>query len=543
MGETMSLTLETTPAPSRREGRQWLGLVILLLPMLLVMLDLSVIFLAIPYMIADLKLSSLEALWVIDIYGFFVVGFLVTIGRLGDRIGHRRLLFIGAAAFCVLSLIAAFATGPVVLIAVRALLGVAGATIGPCVMALIKNLFPDPKQMATAFSMLTTVAMLGVLLGPTVGGLLLGSFWWGSTFLIAVPVMALLLLVGPFVLPRDTRDHSSEPLDLVSVVLSLAAMLPVIWGLTALARSFSLTPVLAIVIGVACGVLFVRRQRRLRDPLLDMRLFGIRAVGATLLMYLLTGIVQSGNGLVLNQHLQLVEGYTAFQTALWMALPVGAAIGGVHVSTMLAKRFRPGLVLIGGLLVAAAGEAVLSRISPVNGLVTLLVGLCVVMIGTSPVGTLSNQLVMQAAPDERAGSAGSLSGASGEFGSALGVAVFGSLVTVFYGGHVAVPAGTPDDVATAANDSLPHALESAAGLPADLGAQLTTAARASYTLAVDHLAGLSVLLFLGLAVLVHVSLRSVRPIGSEETEPETDPETDPDPESLRPVGVGSRETE
>ncbi|MGX6601998.1 MFS transporter [Micromonosporaceae bacterium Da 78-11] len=539
----MSVTSRTMPAPPRKGGRQWLGLVILLLPMLLVMLDLSVIFLAIPYMIADLKLSSLEALWVIDIYGFFVVGFLVTIGRLGDRIGHRRLLFIGAAAFCVLSLVAAFATGPVVLIAVRALLGVAGATIGPCVMALIKNLFPDPKEMATAFSMLTTVAMLGVLLGPTVGGLLLGSFWWGSTFLIAVPVMALLLLIGPFVLPRDTRDHDSEPLDLPSVVLSLSTMLPVIWGLTALARSFSLTPVLAIVIGATCGVLFVRRQRRLRDPLLDMRLFGIRAVGATLLMYLLTGIVQSGNGLVLNQHLQLVEGYTAFQTALWMALPVGAAILGVHVSTMLAKRFRPGLVLIGGLLVAAAGEAVLSQISPVNGLVTLLVGLCVVMIGTSPVGTLSNQLVMQAAPDERAGSAGSLSGASGEFGSALGVAVFGSLVTVFYSGHVAVPAGTPGEVATAANDSLPHALESAAGLPADVGAQLATAARASYTVAVENLAGLSVLLFLGLAVLVHFTLRSVRPIGSEPEPEQSETESESEIESGLPVGAGSRETE
>jgi DHA2 family multidrug resistance protein-like MFS transporter len=502
-------------APADPGRRAWIGLTILLLPMLLVMLDLSVIFLAIPHMVADLNLSNLQALWVIDIYGFFVVGFLVTIGRLGDRIGHRRLLLIGAAAFSVLSILAAFSDGPVMLITVRALLGVAGATISPCVMALIKGLFPDPKQMATAFSLMATAAMSGVLLGPTVGGLLLGRFWWGSTFLIAVPAMVLLLILGPFVLPA-TRDHSAAPLDLISVVLSLCAMLPTIWGLTALARHLSYLPVLAIVGGVAFGILFVRRQRRLADPLLDMRLFGIRAVGAMLLTFMLTGIVQSGNGLLLNQHIQLVEGYSAFATALWMALPVGSAIVGVHLSTVLAKRFRPGYVLIGGLILAATGETVLTQIPATAGLPTLLGGLCVVMLGTSPVGTLSSQLVMHAAPPARAGSVGSLNGACGEFGSALGVAIFGSLVTVFYGARVTVPAGVDANRAAAADDSLPHALNAAAGLPAALASDLAAAARTAFNSAVTSIAALSTGLFLALAVLVYLTLRGVRPIGAAE---------------------------
>lgn len=521
----MSTSVSQKPAreetgPSGRKA--WLGLVVLLLPMMLVMLDLGVIFLAIPYMVSDLSLSNLEALWIIDIYGFFVVGFMVTIGRLGDRIGRRKLLLIGAAAFAVLSVLAALSHSPAVLIVVRALLGIAGATIGPAVMALIKEMFPDPKKMATAFSMMATAAMLGVLLGPTVGGFLLGVFWWGSTFLIAVPVMVLLLVVGPFVLP-ESRDDSAQPLDLVSVGLSLATMLPAIWGLTALARSLSVLPLVAIAVGLAFGVAFARRQRRLADPLVDMGFFRVRTVGATLLVFLLVGIVQSGNGLVLNQHLQLVDGYSAFQTALWMVLPVSMAILGVHLSTMLAKRFPPGRVLTGGLLLAATGEAVLTRMTAESGVATLIGGLCVVMLGTSPVGVLSGQLVMQAVPQERAGSAGSLSGISGEFGSALGVAVFGSLMTAFYAGHVNIPASVTGKTASAINETLPHAIDAAGRLPARAGSQVLAAARDTFNTGATSVALLAMLLFLGLAVLAHKTLRGVRPIGSS-PEPSEDNE-------------------
>jgi MFS transporter, DHA2 family, multidrug resistance protein len=511
---------EITSIPQRksvaRAGRkQWIALAVLTLPMMLVLLDNGIIFLALPHMITELRASSTESLWIADTYGFFVTGFMVTIGRLGDRIGHRRLLLIAAAAFAGCSVAAAYSGNPLTLIAIRALLGITGAAIGPCVMSLIKEMFPDPKQMATAFSILATSAMAGVSLGPTLGGFLLGSFWWGSIFLIAVPVMLLLLMLGPFLLP-ESSSRSRERLDLFSVALSLATILPLIYGLTRLASNGPVWfPLVAIVIGCASGVAFARRQGQLAEPLLDMRLFGIRAIGFTLLMYVLVGIVQSGNGLLLNQHLQLVEGYSAFVTALWMVLPISMAILGVHISTLLAKRFRPGLVVSSGLLIAAVGEIVLTQIPAVRGLAMLMAGLCVVMAGTSPVGVLSSQLVMHAAPPDKSGSAGSLSGTGAELSAALGIAVFGSLATAFYSGHVHVSHPLPSQTAAAANGTLAQAVAAARHLPPAVADPLISAARDTFNGAVTTIAGLSAGLFVLLAALVFLTLRIIPPIGAE----------------------------
>ncbi|WP_213451364.1 MFS transporter [Rhizomonospora bruguierae] len=500
----------------RRAGRrEWIGLAALVVPMMFILLDNGIIFLALPQLTENLGASSTQILWIADIYGFFLMAFLVAMGRIADRIGHRRLLLIGAAAFSVLSLMAAFTTSPVMLIVLRAALGIAGGTVGPSVFAIIRQLFPDRRQMATAMSIFATSAMIGVALGPTVGGVLLHWFWPGSVFLIAVPVMLWLLVVGPIALP-ETRQRSTAPVDLSSVVLWLSAVLPTIYGVTTLARvGWAAAPVVAIVVGLALGTAFVTRERRLPNPLLDMRLFGIRAIGTTLAMFLLVGIVQSGNGLVLNQHLQLVEGYSTLATALWMVLPISVAIGGVHLSTMLAKRTRPAFVIGGGLVVASVGSAVLSQIDAVGGLTTLLVGLCIVMAGTSPVGVLSGQLVMQSAPAEQAGSAGSLNGTAGELSSALGIAVFGSLVNVFYSGNVRTPDALSPAAETHANDSISHAVAIARDLPTGPAEALVSAARDTFNNAVTNIAALCVVLFLALAVLTVATLREIPPIGAK----------------------------
>lgn len=511
------VAVESTQTPEvRRAGRrEWIGLAALVVPMMFVLLDNGIIFLALPRLTADLGASSTEILWVADIYGFFLMAFLVAMGRIGDRIGHRKLLLMGAAAFSVLSVVAAFAASPLMLIVVRAALGIAGGIIGPCVFAIIRQLFPDRRQMATAMSIFATSAMIGVALGPSVGGLLLHWFWPGSVFLIAVPVMLWLLVVGPWALP-ETEHRSTVPVDLSSVVLWLATVLPTIYGLTRLARTgWETTSVVAMVVGLSLGALFVARERRLSNPLVDMRLFGIREIGATLAMFLLVGIVQSGNGLVLNQHLQLVEGYSTLATALWMVLPISVAIGGVHVSTFLAKRTRPAFVLSGGLVIASVGSAVLSRIDAVGGLTTLLVGLCIVMAGTSPVGVLSGQLVMQSAPADQAGSAGSLNGTAGELSSALGIAVFGSLVNVFYTGHVSVPDGLSPAAEADANDSISHAVAIARDLPAGPAEALISAARDTFNTAVTNIAALCVVLFFALAILALTTLRAIPPIGAK----------------------------
>jgi DHA2 family multidrug resistance protein-like MFS transporter len=334
-------------------------------------------------------------------------------------------------------------------------------------------------------------------------------------FLIALPVMALVLLAGPFVL-RETSNRITRPLDLVSVLLSLVSILLVIYGLTTIANNgWQLVPGITIAAGLLVGVAFVRRQRRLEEPLLDMRLFGVRAIAATLVMFTLTGIVQGGNSLTLTQHLQLVEGYSPLVASLWMAIPLLAAIGGIHASTVLAKRVRPGYVLMGGLLTSATGELIL-RETGSPGLATLIVGLSIVMIGTSPVGALSNQLIMHAAPANKVGSAAALGSTGGDFGSATGVAVFGSLVTVFYSGNVHIPAGVGRAAAAAANTNIIDAGAVARHLPAATADQLVSAARAAFSNATDDIATYSLGLFIVLAILVFATLRPILPIGQRE---------------------------
>jgi MFS family permease len=284
----------------------------------------SVLYLALPKVSADLGATGNQMLWILDIYSFVLAGFLVTMGTLGDRIGRRRLLLIGAAAFGGASILAAYSTSAEMLIATRALLGLAGATLMPSTMALIRNMFPDPKQMGTAIGVWFSCFMGGMAIGPLVGGALLEQFWWGSAFLLGVPFMALLLVVGPVLLP-EYRAPGTGRLDLVSVGLSLAAILPAIYGLRELARRGWDPVASAVVVGLAFGVIFVRRQRALADPLLDLRLFGYRALRSALSVYLLTGVVMAGVSLMSTVYLQSVLELSTLRAGLWL-LPHNAAL-------------------------------------------------------------------------------------------------------------------------------------------------------------------------------------------------------------------------
>jgi MFS transporter, DHA2 family, multidrug resistance protein len=240
---------------------------------LLLSLDISVLYLALPQITADLHVSATQQLWVMDIYGFLIAGFLITMGTLGDRIGRRRLLMIGASAFGVASVLAAYSVNAEMLIATRALLGIAGATLMPSTLALITNMFRDEHQRGVAIAVWMCCFMGGMTIGPLIGGTLLENFWWGSAFLLGVPVMALLLGSAPLLLP-EFRDPDAGRLDLTSVALSLATILPVIYGIKEFARQgWSPTNAAAVIVGLAFGFGFVRRQRRLPNPLLDLGLF------------------------------------------------------------------------------------------------------------------------------------------------------------------------------------------------------------------------------------------------------------------------------
>src|SRR6266508_2812012 len=359
------MTAAAAPSAGRRE---WVALAVIALPCLLYSMDLTVLYLALPSLTADLKPSSAQLLWITDVYGFMLAGFLITMGTLGDRIGRRRLLLIGAAAFGLASVLAAFATSVAMLIAARALLGIAAATLAPSTLSLIRNMFLDSGQRTFAIGVWVTSFSLGGALGPLLGGLLLHFFWWGSVFLLAVPVMALLLVVGPVLLP-EYRDDGAGRLDLRSAAMSLAAVLLVIWGLKQLAQDgLGLPPALSIVAGLAVGVAFVRRQQLLADPLLDLRLFRSPAFSAALAANTLDFFVAFAAFLFISLYQQLVLGLSPLEAGLWMLPSSGGFIVGSLLTPLLVRRARPAFVMAGGMALAAVGFGLLTRLDPAGGL-------------------------------------------------------------------------------------------------------------------------------------------------------------------------------
>jgi DHA2 family multidrug resistance protein-like MFS transporter len=492
------------------QNQRWIGLAVLALPTLLLSLDVSVLYLALPQLSVDLGADSTEQLWILDIYSFLLAGFLVTMGTLGDRIGRRRLLLVGAVAFAAASLVAAFSTSPAMLIASRAALGVAGATLMPSTMALIRNMFPDPAEMATAIGIWFACFMGGMTLGPLVGGLLVENFWWGSAFLLGVPVMALLLATGPFLLP-EYRNPDAGRLDPASVVLSLGAILPAIFGLKTIARDgVSTAPALIVLAGVTVGWLFVRRQRTLADPFLDLSLFTNRTFSSALSVMLFGGVVMAGVSLVSSMYLQVVEGRTPLQAGLLLVPQNIAMVMGSVVAPVLGRRFRSAYVIAAGLAIAGGG-LLAHTVTPVDGGVPYVVaGLVLASFGISlPMG-ITMGVILGAAPPAKAGSAASVSETSAEFGIAMGVATLGSLATVVYRGRLddSVPGAVTADAAAAARESVTAGVTTAATVPGDAGAALLDAVRAAFNGALHGVAWAGAGVFLVLAVVAVVLLRT-----------------------------------
>jgi DHA2 family multidrug resistance protein-like MFS transporter len=499
---------------TRQAGRRaWISLAVLTLPCLLYAMDLTVLNLAVPHLSTDLRPSSTQLLWIVDIYGFMAAGSLVTMGTLGDRIGRRRLLLIGAAAFGASSLLAAWSASAGMLIAARALLGVAGATVAPSTLSLIRNMFLDHRQRTVAVSVWITSFSVGGAIGPLVGGVLLEWFWWGSVFLLAVPVMALLLVLGPLLLP-EFRDPQTGRLDLVSAALSVAAVLAVIYGLKQLTRDgLGWPPALFIMAGLAAGVVFVLRQHRLADPLLDLRLFRSAAFSAALITNLLSFFVGFGTLLFIAQYLQLVLGLSPLAAGLWM-LPASAGfILGSMLTPALARRIRPAFVMATGLALGSVGLGLFTLLGSASGLGILVAGSVVFSLALAPVDTLATDLAVGAAPPERAGAASALSETSSEFGGALGIAVLGVIGTSIYRSQLTgtAPPGILPKTAAARWDTLGGAAAAAGRLPDQLGQELLRAARQAFTQGLHVVFAISAAAVIGAAILAAIQLRHLRP--------------------------------
>jgi len=516
------MSVDEAPKASRRE---WVGLAVLALPCLLYSMDLEVLYLAVPKLSADLGPTSSQLLWITDIYGFLLAGFLITMGTLGDRIGRRRLLMIGAGAFGAASVLAAFSTSSEMLIAARALLGIAGATLAPSTLSLIRNMFLDPDQRTFAIGVWATSFSAGAALGPLAGGALLQFFWWGSVFLVAVPVMALLLMLGPALLP-DSRDPEAGRLDLSSAVLSLVAVLAVIYGLKQVAQEgMGGLPLLSILIGLAAGVIFVRRQRTLADPLIDLALFRTPSFTASLAAFALSIFVIAGIFLFIAQYLQLVLGLSPMVAGLWTVPSSGGLVAGSMLAPLIVRRVHPAFVMAWGLALSAFGFGILTQVNAGSGLAILVIGSVVLALGVAPVGTLATDIIVGSAPPERAGAASGISETSAEFGGALGIAVLGSIGTAVYRSEVAdaLPDRVPQEAASAARDTLGGAVAAADQLSGPLDAELLVGAREAFTQGLQLSAKTSAAIVLGIAILTAVLLRHVSAGSGAEGQPELEP--------------------
>ena len=496
-------TIDSTPLKATR--REWIGLAVIALPCLLYAMDLTVLTLAIPSLAADLNPTSTELLWIVDIYGFLVAGFLITMGTLGDRIGRRRLLLIGAAAFGAASVLAAFAQTPEMLIASRALLGIAGATLAPSTLSLIRNMFRDDHQRTIAIGIWVTSFSTGAAIGPLVGGVLLESFHWGSVFLLAVPVMAVLLAVGPKLLP-EYKDPSPGRLDLASAALSLVAMLAVIFGIKELAKD-GLEPlgVSALVAGLAIGAAFIDRQRRLAEPMIDLGLFRRRAFSLSLSANTLAFAVVFGLEVFVAQYFQLVLGYSPLEAGLWSLPGALAFVVGSQLTPPLAARIRPPVLMLGGIVVAIAGVAMLTQVSAATGPGLVVAGIVVLSVGLAPLFTLAADMAVGSAPPERAGAASGISETSSELGGALGLAILGTIGTAVYRSDAA--AGLPDGAPAEAGDTIGGAVEAASGLPQALAADVLEPAREAFAQGFQVAATVSGVLIVAAAVIVARLLR------------------------------------
>jgi DHA2 family multidrug resistance protein-like MFS transporter len=419
-------------APVQRAGRrEWIALAVLALPLLLVSMDVSILYFAVPEIARDLHATSTQQLWIFDVYGFVLAGLLVTMGAVADRIGARRLLLIGAVAFSATSLVAAYARSADQLIAARALLGIGGATLMPATMSMIRTLFHDDRQRGRAIGIWTGVMTAGIGLGPVLSGVLLAHFWWGSVFLVNLPAMALLLLVGPALLPRGER-RTDAPFDVLSSVLSLAAVLPTIYGVKEWA-AHGAEPrwVLCIVVGLVLGAVFLRRQLRHPHAMIDAQLVRNRVFTSAVGTNAICTFALVGNAVFMTAYLQLVLGHSPLRAALWSLVPTVGVGFSAPFASGLAHRYGAARVAAGGMVLAAGGFGLLTR-AGTDSLALVLAGAGVLACGLVGAMTVGSELVLAAVKPDQAATGASVSEAGTELGGALGIALLGSIGTAAY---------------------------------------------------------------------------------------------------------------
>ncbi|QQK80692.1 MFS transporter [Salicibibacter cibi] len=498
----------------RATWREWWGLGVLTLAVFMLSTDMTVLFLAMPSIAADLAPGATQMLWMIHIGELLAVGFALTMGRLGDSIGRRRLLVIGISVYGLASIIAAFSTEAWMLIATRALLGVATATVMPSTMSLLRNMFFDPKQFSVAIAINLSAFSAGMALGPPMGGLLLDHFWWGAVFLINVPVAIGLLAASP-ILP-EFRNKDSKRMDVVSVLLSSLALVTLIFGLQEMANDgFNMLYAGSVVIGIVLGILFIKRQMNSEDPLLDLRMFRIPVFRFSLIAVTVVIFVMTGADMLFAQHLQAVVGLTPTEAGLLLIIPAILSMVGTLIAPVLTKWLRPAYAMVSGIIVAAVGSLLIVLTVHDAGALILVTGVSLIGFGTGPAVTIASEQIISIVPQERAGTASAMSDVSNGLGGVLSIAFIGSLGMLAYRWSLmdAIPVGVPSEIAHSAMENVGTAVAVSDRFP-----EMLPAIQSSFTVALQAVYGIATIGLFVLMIIIVWKLRHVRQEGTASAE-------------------------
>ncbi|WP_329387311.1 MFS transporter [Streptomyces sp. NBC_01351] len=479
---------------------RWVVLAVLCVSLVLVALDATILHVAVPSVTEDLRPGPIELLWIVDAYPLVCAALLILFGTLGDRVGRRRVLLLGYGLFGVASAIAAFADSAQVLIAARALLGIGGAMIMPATLSILRQVFPDRRERALAIGIWTAVAAIGAASGPVLGGFLVQHYWWGSVFLINIPLMALILPLGRRLLP-ESRGTSDGPWDVLGALMAAAGVLGAVLGIKRLGAErqlFDAQALVPLLLGAALIVLFVRRQKRRAHPLIDMRMFSRAAFSTSVGCIVLAMLALVGLELIAVQYLQLVLHLSPLETGLRLLPLTFAAMAAGATGSYTLARVGPRRMVSLGFVLTAFAVLLLTLMGEHDRPVLLTVGFVLLGFGLQTTLFAAYESMLSEAPAATAGGAASIGETSYQLGAGMGIALLGSVMNAAYRPGLAGVPGVPAAEAAGAANSLGEAYAVAAQLGGPAGASLYAAARSSFvhglhvTLAVS-----AVLLFAG----------------------------------------------
>ncbi len=494
-----------TAAPPLSPARRWACLAVLSASLLVVTMDLTILNVALPELAADLRPSATEQLWIVDAYSLVLAGLLIPMSALADRWGRRRMLLAGFVVFGVGSALVLLADAAAQVVAVRALLGLGGAMIMPTTLSMIRSVFPDPAERATALGVWAAVSGLGAGLGPLLGGVLLEHFSWHAAFAVNTPLMVLALVTGLAILP-EARSSAPAAWDLAATALAVGAMVCLVWSVKRFAHEQQLADPAGwgvLLLAVALLVRFVRRCLHRAEPLLDVRLFRRRAFTAGVLAALTSMVAIAALLLLLAQWLQLVAGHSPLAAGVRLLPVAGGALVASLLAPVLARVLGARAVVAGGLAVAGVGALLVALVPGELAYPTVAVAMALVGAGSGSLA-IASAMIMAGTPPARAGDAAAIEETAYDLGSVLGVALLGSVASVLYRHHLdaaaLAEAGVAPDLARSAEDSLgaATALAGEVGLP-----QLADRAASAFTDAFVETSLVAGVLMLVMALVVH----------------------------------------